>query len=181
MSRLSAVVLISLLCLCFFKQKTEYDVRCSDWSSDVCSSDLPASFVQDSDPGGDRRQGDRTRDDRGVAQGRDRQMLWRRYHAQTEASGEAEGRQETDARIRLGKHSAGGFHRRAAHGRRKLIRNPVADREVPLRPRDNNGRRVMRFMAMTGAAALAMALAACSGGTGTTNEDRKSTRLNSSH
>src|SRR3546814_1248080 len=62
-------------------------------------------------------------------------MLWRRYHAQTEASGEAEGRQETDARIRLGKHSAGGFHRRAAHGRRKLIRNPVADREVPLRPR----------------------------------------------
>src|SRR3546814_2641630 len=85
-------------------------------------------------------------------------MLWRRYHAQTEASGEAEGRQETDARIRLGKHSVGGFHRRAAHGRRKLIRNPVADREVPLRPRDNNGRRVMRFMEMTGAAALAMAL-----------------------
>src|SRR3546814_4147639 len=41
---------------------------------------------------------------------------------------------------------------------------------VPLRPRDNNGRRVMRFMAMTGAAALAMALAACSGGTGTTND-----------
>src|SRR3546814_11147989 len=28
----------------------------------------------------------------------------------------------------------------------------------------------MRFMAMTGAAALAMALAACSGGTGTTND-----------
>src|SRR3546814_8116870 len=84
--------------------------------------------------------------------------------------GKAEGMKETDARIRLGKHSAGGFHRRAAHGRRKLIRNPVADREVPLRPRDNNGRRVMRFMAMTGAAELAMALAACSGGTGTTND-----------
>src|SRR3546814_5579689 len=30
------------LCLsfCFFKQKTAYDVRISDWSSDVCSSDL---------------------------------------------------------------------------------------------------------------------------------------------
>src|SRR3546814_4484260 len=27
----------------FFKQKTAYDVRISDWSSDVCSSDLPAS------------------------------------------------------------------------------------------------------------------------------------------
>src|SRR3546814_6732677 len=33
-------------CLCFdvyvffFKQKTEYELRISDWSSDVCSSDL---------------------------------------------------------------------------------------------------------------------------------------------
>src|SRR3546814_3874700 len=26
----------------FFKQKTAYDVRISDWSSDVCSSDLPS-------------------------------------------------------------------------------------------------------------------------------------------
>src|SRR3546814_16134255 len=26
----------------FFKQKTAYDVRISDWSSDVCSSDLTA-------------------------------------------------------------------------------------------------------------------------------------------
>src|SRR3546814_20374351 len=25
---------------CFFKQKTAYEVRISDWSSDVCSSDL---------------------------------------------------------------------------------------------------------------------------------------------
>src|SRR3546814_2711841 len=27
----------------FFKQKTAYDVRISDWSSDVCSSDLHGS------------------------------------------------------------------------------------------------------------------------------------------
>src|SRR3546814_2783432 len=27
----------------FFKQKTAYEVRISDWSSDVCSSDLPGS------------------------------------------------------------------------------------------------------------------------------------------
>src|SRR3546814_4514681 len=27
----------------FFKQKTAYEVRISDWSSDVCSSDLVAS------------------------------------------------------------------------------------------------------------------------------------------
>src|SRR3546814_20300631 len=27
---------------CFFKQKTAYEMRISDWSSDVCSSDLVA-------------------------------------------------------------------------------------------------------------------------------------------
>src|SRR3546814_4101242 len=27
-------------CVLFFKQKTAYEVRISDWSSDVCSSDL---------------------------------------------------------------------------------------------------------------------------------------------
>src|SRR3546814_2826764 len=33
----------SMLCRCFlffFKQQTAYDMRISDWSSDVCSSDL---------------------------------------------------------------------------------------------------------------------------------------------
>src|SRR3546814_1643105 len=30
-----------LICFCFFfKQKTAYEMRISDWSSDVCSSDL---------------------------------------------------------------------------------------------------------------------------------------------
>src|SRR3546814_7222101 len=30
-----------MLCYCFFfKQKTAYEMRISDWSSDVCSSDL---------------------------------------------------------------------------------------------------------------------------------------------
>src|SRR3546814_13343795 len=28
-------------CIFFFKQKTAYEMRISDWSSDVCSSDLP--------------------------------------------------------------------------------------------------------------------------------------------
>src|SRR3546814_6313112 len=39
------VLLCCLLCLCcffFFKQKTAYEMRISDWSSDVCSSDLIA-------------------------------------------------------------------------------------------------------------------------------------------
>src|SRR3546814_1173867 len=29
-----------MLCCFFFKQKTAYELRISDWSSDVCSSDL---------------------------------------------------------------------------------------------------------------------------------------------
>src|SRR3546814_2652858 len=31
----------SVSCVFFFKQKTAYEMRISDWSSDVCSSDLP--------------------------------------------------------------------------------------------------------------------------------------------
>src|SRR3546814_8085335 len=35
---------VLMLCVCFlfffFKQKTAYEMRISDWSSDVCSSDL---------------------------------------------------------------------------------------------------------------------------------------------
>src|SRR3546814_11452 len=31
--------------LFFFKQKTAYEMRISDWSSDVCSSDLPDRFA----------------------------------------------------------------------------------------------------------------------------------------
>src|SRR3546814_1355812 len=33
-------------CFLFFKQKTAYEMRISDWSSDVCSSDLPAVMQQ---------------------------------------------------------------------------------------------------------------------------------------
>src|SRR3546814_5728501 len=37
-------------CLCyfffFFKQKTAYEMRISDWSSDVCSSDLTSKLVR---------------------------------------------------------------------------------------------------------------------------------------
>src|SRR3546814_6621874 len=34
------VFLIVCICFFFFKQKTAYEMRISDWSSDVCSSDL---------------------------------------------------------------------------------------------------------------------------------------------
>src|SRR3546814_9807186 len=53
-----------LVCIFFFKQKTAYEMRISDWSSDVCSSDLQArggradlALVEEHAPGGrlDRR------------------------------------------------------------------------------------------------------------------------------
>src|SRR3546814_3309996 len=34
-----------MVCFLFFKQKTAYEMRISDWSSDVCSSDLPVRSV----------------------------------------------------------------------------------------------------------------------------------------
>src|SRR3546814_2194739 len=35
-----------VLCVFFFKQKTAYEMRISDWSSDVCSSDLVSAGRQ---------------------------------------------------------------------------------------------------------------------------------------
>src|SRR3546814_4699594 len=36
---------VYVFCFCFFyKQKTAYEMRISDWSSDVCSSDLMAAL-----------------------------------------------------------------------------------------------------------------------------------------
>src|SRR3546814_8582095 len=38
-----------MCCVFFFKQKTAYEMRISDWSSDVCSSDLRAHVVDASE------------------------------------------------------------------------------------------------------------------------------------
>src|SRR3546814_9714086 len=45
-----------MLIVFFFKQKTAYEMRISDWSSDVCSSDLPvrAIIARDVDMAGPR-------------------------------------------------------------------------------------------------------------------------------
>src|SRR3546814_10766537 len=40
MIRLFIVILYCFYFILFFKQKTAYEMRISDWSSDVCSSDL---------------------------------------------------------------------------------------------------------------------------------------------
>src|SRR3546814_9183889 len=41
-------LLMYVVCLFFFffKQKTAYEMRISDWSSDVCSSDLPTRVLK---------------------------------------------------------------------------------------------------------------------------------------
>src|SRR3546814_7504632 len=37
----------TVYCLFFFKQKTAYEMRISDWSSDVCSSDLRSAHLRE--------------------------------------------------------------------------------------------------------------------------------------
>src|SRR3546814_15313666 len=41
------ISVLLLLVFFFFKQKTAYEMRISDWSSDVCSSDLDATSALD--------------------------------------------------------------------------------------------------------------------------------------
>src|SRR3546814_14411561 len=51
--------MFSCCCVFFFKQKTAYEMRISDWSSDVCSSDLHRRFLRQrrrAKRGGDRRE-----------------------------------------------------------------------------------------------------------------------------
>src|SRR3546814_7114154 len=48
------------MCFCvffFFKQKTAYEMRISDWSSDVCSSDLYPVIFENNNPWRERRMG----------------------------------------------------------------------------------------------------------------------------
>src|SRR3546814_15615842 len=46
--------MVCWLCVFFFKQKTAYEMRISDWSSDVCSSDLVLAGGEEQRVGGDR-------------------------------------------------------------------------------------------------------------------------------
>src|SRR3546814_9909827 len=41
----------------FFKQKTAYEMRISDWSSDVCSSDLCNMIIENCWPNGNAARG----------------------------------------------------------------------------------------------------------------------------
>src|SRR3546814_4215952 len=51
------------ICFFFFQQKTAYEMRISDWSSDVCSSDLHRALVIGTEQIGAQR---RTGEDRAV-------------------------------------------------------------------------------------------------------------------
>src|SRR3546814_3909417 len=46
MAMMCAIICIIFMFFCF-KQKTAYEMRISDWSSDVCSSDLPGVRSED--------------------------------------------------------------------------------------------------------------------------------------
>src|SRR3546814_3068132 len=57
--RYSAVFRLKINPVFFFKQKTSYEVRISDWSSDVCSSDLaPTTAPAPHEPDHDRERSD---------------------------------------------------------------------------------------------------------------------------
>src|SRR3546814_9045759 len=65
---LATSIVMCIVVIFFFKQKTAYELRISDWSSDVCSSDLRALFLaikarRDEFPQlvGDHRKGDHHR------------------------------------------------------------------------------------------------------------------------
>src|SRR3546814_19154399 len=60
---------MSILCLFFFKQKTAYEMRISDWSSDVCSSDLLEIEIILDHLGSERRAQPPDADWRGVGAG----------------------------------------------------------------------------------------------------------------
>src|SRR3546814_1823597 len=48
---MGCVLFVLSFFVCLFKQKTAYEVRISDWSSDVCSSDLLDQHATDPEGG----------------------------------------------------------------------------------------------------------------------------------
>src|SRR3546814_2669947 len=85
-------------CFFFFKQKTAYEVRISDWSSDVCSSDL-----REEDDGGELAgaRGGRQRQAGHLVAGGDR------VPADDEAAGEGIARRRGFQRLGLGEGGRG--------------------------------------------------------------------------
>ena len=78
-------------------------VRLRPQDDDEAARADPAPAVRRADPGRDRRPHHRPRDGEGEAQGRARQVLRRRHHAQAQAARAPEGRQEADEADRPGR------------------------------------------------------------------------------
>src|SRR3546814_20493048 len=98
----------------FFKQKTAYEMRISDWSSDVCSSDLPH----------DNRARTDAADDRIAAQGNARDLFRMEESDRHALSGTGR-----DRLFRFGAIDAGG--RGAGHRRGIYARPPFRRRARP--------------------------------------------------
>ena len=81
----------------------------------------PAPDVRRRHPSCDRRPDHRSRDGQGAPQGRARQVLRRRHHAQAEAAREAEEGQEADEAGRRRRGAAGGVPGRAQPGRAEQV------------------------------------------------------------
>src|SRR3546814_6313741 len=67
-------VIVILFVFFFFKQKTAYEMRISDWSSDVCSSDLAGLRWRPPAASASRRQRRRPRNPRRRKKPRNRQI-----------------------------------------------------------------------------------------------------------
>src|SRR3546814_5904710 len=130
-------MLIYLVFFFFFKQKTAYEMRISDWSSDVCSSDLSRS--------GDRQRVSISRIP-ATHRGQDWQEVLSRRGKPMRETGRS-----LAILIALKQSSAG-------EGHEPLCQDIGRDREV-----------------------LPEIVEARDAGAGVEQEDRKSTRLNSSH
>src|SRR3546814_11545080 len=102
----------------FFKQKTAYEMRISDWSSDVCSSDLNGRRAQRQW----RRQVHQWRDQGRQPRAIDAQRLHRARH-----------------RLADGRHSGYGLFRNGRHLDRKSV---VKGKSVSVRV-DFGGRRII--------------------------------------
>ena len=97
---------------------------------DRLREEIPRQMFDVAGAGGDRLADHRARDDQGEAEGRAREVLRRRHHAQAQAARAPEGGQAADEAGRRRRGAAGGVPRRAQPGRR---RSDERRRSTPLR------------------------------------------------
>src|SRR5207245_10420866 len=116
----------------------------------------PPTTISGGHPGGHRWKSGRARNDQRVAQRRNREMLRRRHHAQTQTARKTKRREETDEIDRLGAHSAGSLHRGVKGLNGNVDSSLVSLQESPASPRyvpagAQTHRRSARFAVARGA------------------------------